>query len=201
MQSLDDAMKHLEPDASAAVLDIMPPETTSAADLFGWLCAIVDGSDLVSADHKQLVHDLAALLDVSPGLAALPADQDLSTVVEATDWQDAPAVVGTADASLFIERISSDAEELFNRPVSEMLGASLFALVAEEDVPACLAALGDVSAGQSGITLYLNIKTGVVGSAIRCEVLLLPLRPPPSCAFVLLPMPAGMPGGHISGDL
>jgi DNA-binding CsgD family transcriptional regulator len=134
-------------------------------------------------------------------VVVIVADQDLSTVAEGTDWQDAPAVVGTADASLLIERISSDAEELFNRPVDEMLGRSLIALVVQEDVPACLSALSEASGGQNGITVYLNIRTGVEGSAIRCEVLLLPLQPSPSCAFVFLPMPAGMAGGHASGDL
>lgn len=134
-------------------------------------------------------------------VVVIVADQDVATVVESADWQEAPAVVGTADASLLIERISSDAEELFNRPVDDMLGRSLIALVVQDDVPACLAALSEVSAGENGITLYLNIRTGVEGSAIRCEVLLLPLQPSPSCAFVFLPMPDGLAGGHISGDL
>jgi DNA-binding CsgD family transcriptional regulator len=117
------------------------------------------------------------------------------------EWEEAPAVVGTANASLLIERISSDAEELFNRPVDELLGGSLIALVVEADVPGCLSALSEVSASQTGLTLYLNIRTGVEGSAIRCEVLLLPLQPSPSCAFVFLPMPGGRGHGHVSADL
>jgi DNA-binding CsgD family transcriptional regulator len=83
----------------------------------------------------------------------------------------------------------------------DLLGRSLISLVVQEDVPACLAALSEASASQSGFTLYLNVRTEGEGSAIRCEVLLLPLQPSPSCAFVFLPMPAGLAGGHVASDL
>jgi DNA-binding CsgD family transcriptional regulator len=116
------------------------------------------------------------------------------------EWQEAPAVVGTADVSLLIERISSDAEELFNRPVTELLGESLLTLVGEDDAPSLVSGLSEASASQAGITLYLDINTGAEGPAMRCEVLLLPLEPSPSCAFVFLPTPARMTG-HVSADL
>ncbi|PZS17039.1 MAG: hypothetical protein DLM57_09180 [Pseudonocardiales bacterium] len=116
-------------------------------------------------------------------------------------WQEAPAVLGTADASLLIERISSDAEELFGRSVSDLLGRSLISLVTEDDVPGCLAALSEASATQSGVTLYLDIRAAQGGQPLGCEVLVLPLRPSPSCAFVFLPTPAGLSRAHISGDL
>jgi DNA-binding CsgD family transcriptional regulator len=115
------------------------------------------------------------------------------------EWQEAPAVVGTADASLRIERISSDAEQLFDRPITDLVDESLLALVAEKEVPALLSGLSEASASQTGITLYLDIN-GTEGSAMRCEVLLLPLQPSPSCAFVFLPTPATTTG-HLSGDL
>jgi DNA-binding CsgD family transcriptional regulator len=127
---------------------------------------------------------------------ALPADG-----VPRTDWQEAPAVVGTANASLLIERISSDAETLFNLPVSQLLNGSLLALVAEDDVPSCLSALSEASASQNGITLHLDIRTGIEGPALRCEVLILPLQPSPSCAFVFLPIPEGTTADHDIGDL
>jgi DNA-binding CsgD family transcriptional regulator len=95
------------------------------------------------------------------------------------DWQDAPAVVGTADPSLMIERISSDAEELFNRPVSDILGRSLLSLVAPEAVPRCLSALAEASASQNGVTLHLDILSGVEGP----------------------PIAQGTQGEHESGDL
>jgi DNA-binding CsgD family transcriptional regulator len=116
------------------------------------------------------------------------------------DWQDAPAIVGTADPSLLIDRISSDAEALFNRPIAEMLGNSLATLVTEDDVPTLLAGLSEATANRAGITMYLDIKSGPGAPAMRCEVLLLPLQPSRSCAFVFLPTPASMTG-HASGNL
>jgi DNA-binding CsgD family transcriptional regulator len=118
-----------------------------------------------------------------------------------SEWQAAPAVVGSVDARLLIERISNDAEGLFNLPVTELIGRSLLALIAKDDIPSCLAALSEASASMSGITVHLDIRTGIEGPALRCEVLILPLQPAPSCAFVFLPIPEGTGSGHISHDL
>jgi DNA-binding CsgD family transcriptional regulator/PAS domain-containing protein len=138
-------------------------------------------------------------------LVVIVADQPTELPVGVANWQDAPAVVGTADASLLIERISSDAEALFGRSVDELLGQSMIGLVAEVDVPSCLAALSEASASQNGVTLYLDIRGGAADSpavgALSCEVLILPLQPSPSCAFVFLPTPAGLSRTRISADL
>jgi DNA-binding CsgD family transcriptional regulator len=138
-------------------------------------------------------------------LVVIVADQPTELPVGVPNWQDAPAVVGTADASLLIERISSDAEALFGRSVDELLGQSMIGLVAEEDVPSCLAALSEASASQNGVTLYLDIRGEAADSpavaALSCEVLILPLQPSPSCAFVFLPTPAGLSRTRISADL
>lgn len=117
------------------------------------------------------------------------------------DWRDAPAVVGTADASLLVERISGDAEELFNVPVTDILGRSLLTLVAPEAVSRCLSALAEASASHNGVTLHLGIRNGVTGPPLACEVLILPLEPSPSCSFVFLPIAPGLQGGHESDDL
>jgi DNA-binding CsgD family transcriptional regulator len=117
---------------------------------------------------------------------------------------DPPAVVGTANASLIIERISADAESLFALPVNVLLGQSLLSLVAEGDVPSALSGLGEATAGRHGVSLYLDVRTAdapKATAATRCEVLLLPLLPSPSCAFVFLPAPAGVAKNHVSGDL
>lgn len=119
-----------------------------------------------------------------------------------SDGQEAPAVVGTADAGLLIERISNDAEELFDHPVSELLHRSLLTLVAENDVPNVLSALSEASATQTGITLQLGIRPHGDDRRQLCELLILPLQPTPSCAFVFLPIPEEDPaGGPISGNL
>ncbi|MDT4921958.1 MAG: hypothetical protein QOI15_2860 [Pseudonocardiales bacterium] len=112
----------------------------------------------------------------------------------AADWQEAPAVVGTTNASLRIERISSDAEELFARPVIDLVGASLLTLVAEADVASLLSGLGEASTSEAGISLYQDLRPTAEGLSIRCELLLLPLQPKPSCAFVFLPTSPTMAG-------
>ena len=116
-------------------------------------------------------------------------------------WREAPAVIGTANARLLVERISEEAEALFRRPVAELLGESLISLVALSDVTVFLAALSEASARQRGITVYLDVRSASAGSAIRCEVLLLPLEPAPSCAFVFLPTASGTTENQLSADL
>jgi DNA-binding CsgD family transcriptional regulator len=120
-----------------------------------------------------------------------------------TDWQDTPAVVGTIDSRLLIERISSDAELMFGRSVPDLLGTSLLGLVAEQDVSACLNALAETSDSQRGVTLNLEIyaPAELVLESLHCEVLLLPLQPTPSCAFVFLPTQVDISGIAVSDDL
>jgi DNA-binding CsgD family transcriptional regulator/PAS domain-containing protein len=141
-------------------------------------------------------------------LAVIDADQVVRRPAQITDQRESPAVVGTADAGLIIERISSDADSLFGWSVAELLGRPLIALVAEHDVPNCLAALGEASASENGVTLYLDVRgrgddtsSGSQSAEVGCEVLLLPLHPAPSCAFVFLPTPLQMSRAHVSADL
>ena len=135
-------------------------------------------------------------------VAVFVADRSTGATPSGVEWEEAPAVVGTADAALLIERVSSDAEELFERPVVELIGDSLITLVAEDEVCHFLSALGDASESQRGITLHLDLRAGVQGSIIRCEVLLLPLQPAPSCAFVFLPTPGhAQTSSHVVGNL
>jgi DNA-binding CsgD family transcriptional regulator len=134
-------------------------------------------------------------------VVVIVADRPSGADYPHAEWQEAPAVVGTADASLLIERVSSDAEELFQMPVDDLLGRSLLALIAQDDVPVCLTALSEASALQHGITIHVGIHTGKEGPPLRCEILILPLQPSPSCAFVFLPIPAGTAPDPVSADL
>ncbi len=118
---------------------------------------------------------------------------------------DAP-IVGMADPDLLVERISSDAETLFACSVEDLIGRPLTSLVAEHDVPDCLVALDEAAASQQGMSLYLDLcAVGVEHPPrlvpLRCEMLILPLIPSPSCAFVLLPSPESMSRTHVAADL
>jgi DNA-binding CsgD family transcriptional regulator len=138
-------------------------------------------------------------------LVVIVVDRPTGTGGRSAGWPEAPAVIGMADADLMIERISDDAETMFGRPVAELLGRSLLGLVSEADVSNCLAALAEASATQNGVTLYLTARVtdndGVEVGALESELLILPLRPSPSCAFVFLPTPVGLSRPNVSSDL
>lgn len=121
-----------------------------------------------------------------------------------TSGADQPAVVGAAAADLVIDRISSDAEILFGRPVAELIGHPLTALIAADDESNCLAAVAEASRNDTGVTLFLDIRPRPqdgTDRVLRCEALFLPLQPPGSCAFVFLPTVGVAPQPHVAGDL
>ena len=139
-------------------------------------------------------------------LIVMVADQIAPADSRTPDHPGSPAVFGTADVNLIIERISSDAEELFGCSVDALLGRSLVGLVAEGDVPNYLVALSEASATQNGVTLYLDVRRADVAAAdtsatLSCEVLILPLHPSPSCAFVFLPAAGELSRAHVAADL
>lgn len=101
-----------------------------------------------------------------------------------------PVVVGTLGSGLRIERISSEARILFDRPVDMLIGESLLEVVAEDDVPTCLNAFAEAAATQRGVTVTLStIPTERRPGPLLCEVLITPLRPSPGYAIVLRPVP------------
>jgi DNA-binding CsgD family transcriptional regulator len=134
-------------------------------------------------------------------VAVLIADPPTGDDVSQSGWQDASAVVGSANAALVIERISSDAEGLFNVAVSDLLGTSLLSLVTQDDVPALLLAFSEASAAQNGITVHVRVRSGSQAPALSCDVIILPLQPAPSCAFVFLPIPEGQSADPVSDAL
>jgi DNA-binding CsgD family transcriptional regulator len=101
-----------------------------------------------------------------------------------------PAVVGTINAELCIERISGDAAELFGVPMDRLLGRPVANFVAGMDRDVLSAAFEAATAGTNGVTVTVDIEVPAddgTSHAMGCEVLLLPLDPAPSCVFVLLP--------------
>jgi DNA-binding CsgD family transcriptional regulator len=116
------------------------------------------------------------------------------------------AIIGTVDTDVRIDRISAEAEALFGRPVADVLGQPLANVVTEADCASCLAALIEASETHECVTLALEVAApgsdalGLLDS-VGCEVLLLPLLPAPSCAFVFLPTAGPPPPNPISSDL
>jgi DNA-binding CsgD family transcriptional regulator len=102
-----------------------------------------------------------------------------------------PAAVGILDSGLRIERICSEAESLFNRPVQELIGTSLLSLVTENDVTRCRTAYAEACASQRGVTVNLHVcvtPAGQTSEELLCEVVITSLHPSRSCAFVVQPV-------------
>lgn len=103
------------------------------------------------------------------------------------------------DAGLRIERVSAEAQTLFNRPVDELIGVSFPALLTKDVVITCQTAYAEACTSRRGVTVNLTVSVATAerpSEPLLCEVLLLPLQPSPSCAFVLLPVP--VPARHLS---
>ena len=96
------------------------------------------------------------------------------------------AVIGTTDANLVLDRVSSDAGPLFGREPGELIGQPIFKIVHEDDLVGLMWALAQSASERKGVSLQVRIN-GVAGSERLCQMLLAPLVPPPSVAFALVP--------------
>ena len=155
-------------------------------------------------DHQPTSRFVVAVV-VPDELAADPdtdaADEDGSESDADADAPDSPAVVGLVDASLLVERISSDAEALFAVPSAELLHRSLLSLVSQADVARCLVAFGESSETGNGTTLRVQVSAGDDLPTVHCELLLYPTEPAPSCVFVLMPVSEAQQDGAERNDL
>jgi DNA-binding CsgD family transcriptional regulator len=122
-------------------------------------------------------------------LAVLAEEDRAQTAVRApragSEEQFAPAV-GTTNARLYIDRISADVEDLLGYPPGEAIGRSLLDLVVEEDAAALLGALAQAVSGGAGVALAVRANRAG-GEPVPCQMLIVPLAPPPTFGFALLP--------------
>lgn len=127
-----------------------------------------------------------------------------STGIALVPWKDdeaASPVIGSTDARLMVDRVSSEVGESLGRRVEEIIGSSFLALIAAEDIAEVLVALAQTSKHDEGVTL----RVGIVGAGlvpVPCQLVLLPLTPAPSCAFALLREDSDVPAdGRAVADL
>lgn len=126
----------------------------------------------------------------------LPADDRALTLLPPMRDAGSPLVLGTTDAALHVERISSDVEELLGVPAERVAGRSVLTLVDPQDAPTML--LGIAEAATTGRAVTFSARCGgaddragrsVAGIDSRgfCQLMVLPLDPPPSVGFMVLP--------------
>jgi DNA-binding CsgD family transcriptional regulator len=149
---------------------------------------------------------IRALPDMGPtriGIAVLLKEDANGRPFVPVGGEDAsPPVIGSTDARLIVDRVSSEVYESLGYRAQEIVGSSLLALIVPEDVAEVLSALAQTSQDKEGVTL----RVGVVGAdmlPVPCQLVLLPLTPAPSCAFALLTEDAdsGPADGRTVADL
>jgi len=119
-------------------------------------------------------------------------------------WKDDDAplpVIGSTDAQLMVDRVSSEVYESLGHFAEQIIGTSFLSLIGREDIAQVLSALAQTSKHTEGVTL----RVGVVGAGlvpVPCQLVLLPLTPAPSCAFALIRDDSNVPAdGRAVADL
>lgn len=93
-------------------------------------------------------------------------------------------VIGTADRTLAIDRISAEVEELLGAPAADVLHQPILRLVVEEDSAALLLALAEAAATGNGACVAVRLHRAS-GGPVPVFVSLVPLAPAPSFAFAI----------------
>ena len=125
-------------------------------------------------------------LPVKLGLVVLPKDDGAEPlVVPAQRDEEIATVVGSTDAWLIVDWISSDVLPMLGRHPEDTVGASLLAMIDPADAAAVMLALAQIARSGEGVTLQVHV-TSRDQRQLSCQLILLPLNPAPSCAFAIL---------------
>jgi DNA-binding CsgD family transcriptional regulator len=115
----------------------------------------------------------------------LPDPAALGDTLPRPEGTGAQAVVGSTDAHLTVDRVSTDVGALLGARAADVVGQSLFRLVDAPDVGPLLKAVAHSS--DTGLGTSLAVRPRLYGfRANRCQLLLLPMEPSPSFAFAFL---------------
>ena len=95
-------------------------------------------------------------------------------------------IIGTTNANLVMDRVSSDAGPLCGREPAELIGQPIFKIVQQDDLVGLMWALAQATSERKGVSLQVHINGAADGERL-CEMFLAPLMPPPSVAFALVP--------------
>jgi DNA-binding CsgD family transcriptional regulator len=122
----------------------------------------------------------------------LPAGERAVPLLPPMRDGDVPLVLGTTDAALHVERISSDIEQMFGVAPEEVSGRSVVTLVDQRDAPTMLLAIADATQSGRGVTFRARCRLAGDGGRrdaddAFCQFLVVPLDPPPSVGFMVLP--------------
>lgn len=148
-------------------------------------------------DHPPSRFALAMLSVSDP-----PAD--LATAPDSCE----PTVVGTTDPASRIARISNDTEEVFGLSRAALRGRSLADVVTEADQTDVAEAIMEAATQNRAVSLYVHTAapggdqaapTATTGPTTQ-ELVILPMEPSPSCAYVFLRVREGQELVRASGQ-
>ncbi|MGZ4591058.1 MAG: helix-turn-helix transcriptional regulator [Actinomycetes bacterium] len=156
------------------------------------------GRDLQRTQQRLQVwvRAVGTAVPVTHALAVmLPADDRAEAHLPPMQGADRRLVLGTTDAALHVERISSDVEALLGVPAQEVTGRSVLTLVDPRDAPTML--LGIAEAAMTGRAVTFSARgqraddsdgrSGAGdGDTGVCQLMVMPLDPPPSVGFTVL---------------
>ena len=99
------------------------------------------------------VRAVGATAPVTQALAVmLPAGERAAPLLPSVRDGDVPLVLGTTDAALHVERVSSDIEQVFGVTPDEVIGRSVVTLVDQPEAPTMLFAIADATQSGRGVT-------------------------------------------------
>lgn len=131
-------------------------------------------------DLELRVRAVADRAGIEPVLALLsPAGESVATEPEAGQL---PPGLGWVDGQLLLQQVSDEAASLFGRSAEELAGQSLLSLVAPEDLTTLLFGLGQQAGGREPVGVAIRL---AASRSNRCQLVLAPLEPAPSCGFAL----------------
>jgi DNA-binding CsgD family transcriptional regulator len=102
------------------------------------------------------------------------------------DGAETTPMLGTTNRHLLVDGVSGDCAALGYTPEA-LLGESLFTVIADSSVTAVLAAVARAVEHRGGESLTIDVRAASGRLSTR-ELLILPLQPPPSIAFALVPV-------------
>jgi DNA-binding CsgD family transcriptional regulator len=92
-------------------------------------------------------------------------------------------LIGTIDVSLRVDRVCADGDTSLDGPMG-LVGQSIFQIVHLDDLTGLMWALAQSTSTAKGVALHVHVHRGH-GQAQLCQMLLLPMDPPPTFAFAL----------------
>lgn len=175
-------------DAPSGVLDLFAAGRVTGYETTRLLRRTGQDSLPVSVWLHKFDHQPSSRFALAVLAAPIPIGDEIAAPAEVE-----PTVVGTTDAGMRIDRVSNDTATLFGVPRSTILGCPLIDLVVEHDQADLIAAVTAAATHNRAVTLYVHAAAAGTGEAAgdadagrACQLVILPMEPPASCAFVFL---------------